>query len=670
MLLRKIHHGELPVQEVSRDNFKDFLAKQLHLNLSWDKFDAICQRVDPEKKGFLSFSPCLSAFQHLHPLLDKMANHVLQDNMLHYHKIHPHLPLVIRQKYQDNIINIIESTKQFSILLIFSLSTDSLLKQNVYFMQKRLTAASTPTTDTAATTPDAQFPSSPSKAKPALTKPMSLDEMFFQIISTGQNSYPSFQKYMQQLNEKMYHMQNPFAIKDLDLDKNNTQVYEGKLIEWQLFVTDLLFELSKPFVRNVVDIWRDVKIREKFFKFVGVESKSAFFSTAMQAITQSHYETCASIAKGLNIYNHLTVDGNEDILQPLGQLLMESLLIRFKLLSPTAPTVKAEKPVPIVTDPENLDLRDRIELWNDIAGDPMKLSSRSTESLESIGDSLATKLGLPIPIVMYPVHMQVDPKSPTNSSASLVDLHKHSFEDLQYQAESLQFFVVEFMQHLKTSQEDQAMQTKVEFASSSTLKDLQQSLHKDLWQARTLEEDAVNKAAMKKAKEEGSHLISKTNELLHQQRIDQITSYLEYLNQKAINKKKLLRSLLELWQSTKVFIEDQNLISSSSAKDMINTDVAHKNTLSKEKKRQTALPKDVIVDQTRAIQDLLLKDMQKPLPTKIASVSSIILYLFFFITTHSDILFLSIISLKSESTFCEEACNKLKQVLSTKTTKP
>ena len=660
MLLRKIHVGELPVQEVSRENLKDFLVKQLQVSLSWDKFDAICQRVDPDKKGFISFSPCLHAFQHLHPLLEKLQTfHILQENNVIYQKYQPHLPAIIRQKYQDNFANIIESQRQFCIVMILTLATEHLMTHNSYYMKKKLDATAmspVPSDKHSVATPSSPL-SSPRKGKGAASKARTLDEIFFDIVSKGQDQFPSFQKYMQQLNSKMYYMQNPFAIRDIILDeKKASQIYESKLIEFQLFVTDFLFHLSQNFVKLLQSIWSENKIREKFFRFIGSESKSAFMVTSLYFLIQNHYEVCSHIAKGLHVYQELVIDGTEDILVPTGELLMGLLHFRLlhlsnpsSFLSPAQRSTVNLKDTTTTTIPQtpdspaplsatalstttkktlgdhDMDLCSRIELWNEISGNPMKLPS--PHKIYDLEHMLCRSFGIAIPIVMYPLTMQVDSKvnSATvqgTSSNNINSFAASTLEAIQYQVESIQFYVIEYAKEWEELENDEAMRAKVTFANSSTLKSLQKSLHSELWESKTLVDDLSKNVKTVKPDLAESHLISKTNELLHQQRIDQITAYLEYLNQKATSKKKILRSLLELWQSTKVMIEDHNLISSSTAKDLINPDVAHKHSISNEKKRQAAMPKESIIDQTRAIQNLLLKDMQSPVPTKIASVSA------------------------------------------------
>jgi hypothetical protein len=125
------------------------------------------------------------------------------------------------------------------------------------------------------------------------------------------------------------------------------------------------------------------------------------------------------------------------------------------------------------------------------------------------------------------------------------------------------------------------------FADSAALKDIQQHLHKELWQAsngQTLDANSKTKGTVPLS----GHLVETINDFSHQQRVKQVAHYLEILNQRAIAKKKLLQTLFELWNATKMLLRAP----------------------SPGKTNRPTSSREEIILQTRALQDRLLEDMQ------------------------------------------------------------
>jgi len=61
----------MPFTELSRENFRLLVEQTLGISFGkWDKFDAVCQRIDPEKKGFVNSNNILKAFQNISPVMD------------------------------------------------------------------------------------------------------------------------------------------------------------------------------------------------------------------------------------------------------------------------------------------------------------------------------------------------------------------------------------------------------------------------------------------------------------------------------------------------------------------------------------------------------------------------------------------------------------------------
>jgi len=101
------------------------------------------------------------------------------------------------------------------------------------------------------------------------------------------------------------------------------------------------------------------------------------------------------------------------------------------------------------------------------------------------------------------------------------------------------------------------------------------------------------------------HVVEEVNHLMQKQRIQQSNTYKEMLNAKATKKKKMIRSLMNLWQAAKVSFEDRQGVSKFQGG---SADV--------ELKRLQAMPRDDIITQTGAIQQLLVDDMQEQTGTK------------------------------------------------------
>lgn len=163
-------------------------------------------------------------------------------------------------------------------------------------------------------------------------------------------------------------------------------------------------------------------------------------------------------------------------------------------------------------------------------------------------------------------------------------------------------------------------------ASSLALKDLQQTLFKELWQGGAPtdetpggeEEDGAIEHAVSPAKSlraahhmEGPpmHVVEEVNARMHHQRVEQATHYLEILNDKAVKRKKTIRGLMNLWQAAKMAVTDNNKISKFASASEI------------EHKRQIALPVEDILFQTKLIQTRLVADMQEKSTTKLSQLS-------------------------------------------------
>lgn len=197
-LLNKMNRGELPMAELSRDNLRDFIDFNLGINLKWDRvsdevflvvcclvvivvfqsqFDSICQRIDIEKKGFVSTASVLRAFQQMVPLVDK--------------------------------------TQSVSQAVFVDLMTLTLSIQGFAERKQEIT------------------------------------HTFLNLISENASSSPSFSKFM--TKEKDSFSASKFALLTgtgaaRTASGNGGAVTDVKILEEQLFVSDVLFELSRDVV--------------------------------------------------------------------------------------------------------------------------------------------------------------------------------------------------------------------------------------------------------------------------------------------------------------------------------------------------------------------------------------------------------------------------------------
>lgn len=160
-------------------------------------------------------------------------------------------------------------------------------------------------------------------------------------------------------------------------------------------------------------------------------------------------------------------------------------------------------------------------------------------------------------------------------------------------------------------------------ASSLALKDLQQTLFKELWQGEMPIDETLGEhgethehvvsptKSLSKHHIEGPpiHVVEEVNTRMHKQRVEQATHYLEILNDKAVKRKKAIRGLMNLWQAAKMAVTENNKISKFASVSEI------------EHKRQIALPVEDILFQTKSIQTQLVADMQEKSTTKLSQLS-------------------------------------------------
>jgi hypothetical protein len=116
---------------------------------------------------------------------------------------------------------------------------------------------------------------------------------------------------------------------------------------------------------------------------------------------------------------------------------------------------------------------------------------------------------------------------------------------------------------MKHSLKDLGETDKEKLANSKQLKDIQQELYHKMFgetNRSTLsyidDNDDRDSHPFRSKLTTQEHLISEANKTMNKQRKDQLTQFLELLNQKAVKKKNILKTLMDLWNATKIILEE------------------------------------------------------------------------------------------------------------------
>lgn len=191
------------MSEVSRESLRDFLSHQLSIDLPWDKFDAVAQKIDVNKSGFVNSHEVVSAFLKLTPLVERLD----------------------------------PWKAQLACQLLLGVCADTLL----HFYQEM------------------------SQARSASEKKYTLSELWLRFLVSRQDSSPSFRKYLQSLEladtgpmpSGLNGMQLSLSQMSLLSGKELRQHIESKWVEDQLFIADVMFELSKDFFATIQQVVTD-----------------------------------------------------------------------------------------------------------------------------------------------------------------------------------------------------------------------------------------------------------------------------------------------------------------------------------------------------------------------------------------------------------------------------
>eukprot|EP01031_Cornospumella_fuschlensis_P031882 gene31882-38548_t len=465
-LLNQAQAGELPMSEVSRENFREFMHHQIEMELPWDKFDAAMQRIDVNKSGFITSQEVFSALLKLTPLSERLKSPLGQQ---------------VTQ-------------------LLLTICNDGL----VQYHHKMQAQKNDKTTTSAA-------------------KGSTLSQTWLHLLLARQGSSASFQKYVDTLYSNANSdkaVRETMANLNFMSEKELRQFLESKWVEDQLFVSDILYELSREFVSRAQSVVMDQPQKKYFFS----KNKA---SAALEYIISNQQEACSLVAKSLNFYNNLyrnmTADSGRDVLQELSNFVLDFTEYRVRVLEFTARNTNIglnKEMINILTGKS-----EQLEQWLLVAVDhPTKLyrGNDNTGSLDIkiVEDwRVAELMSIFIPYPSQPEKDASDMTMPCFSSVqSLLELC------LAQSVDGMEKYVNE-KQH--------------KYADSEALHEVQQEIYKSLWQHNTV---TVKPNTLKNTKVPlAGHLVDTINDFNHQQRVDQVTAYLEILNNRAISKKKMLQ---------------------------------------------------------------------------------------------------------------------------------
>jgi hypothetical protein len=149
--------------------------------------------------------------------------------------------------------------------------------------------------------------------------------------------------------------------------------------------------------------------------------------------------------------------------------------------------------------------------------------------------------------------------------------------------------------------------------TSAVLSDLQRTLYAELWGDGTPSPRDTNPSRPQAPlpQRPPPHTVSDVDETLAHQRMEQLTKYLDVLNHRAKRKKQMLSSLLSLWKSAKLVLKEPRQSPPGGASVTLTERERDRDRV------ELLQTKSEIIQQTRSIQNVLWRDMQRTEPTKI-----------------------------------------------------
>ena len=507
-----------------------------------------------------------------------------------------------------------------------------------------------------------------------------IGEAFMSLILHNSKSSASFAKFIQKEQERVS-LEDKGYVPDTLSPRSAKTSPDARVAEQQLFATDILYELSKEFVykaEQMPDI-ESIKLSksskfcfQRFFAcahflnsfyvctLTGKQdlqaSQKKFFAQKkhISFLVQQHHETCSAVARGVQVYEG---GSRKALVEHLSTFMLTFLSFRRRVVvnmieqahasrnsntatslgdsitglnstsslhhhASTKLSVEQLQQVLLSIETNIATLTGLYSPQDEETFSPLKLKSKGPAEIKLASDPLSLKdydliitelLGIPLP--KYVSHTE------GGCCTGMAQIQAH--------VETVLFSINEHFQ-LEERLMVVAPEPPKPLASSLALKDLQQTLFKELWAGETPSEEPDSEAQGEgdethdptharrhspskslRTTIEGPpiHVVEEINELMHTQRVAQANQYLEILNEKAAKRKRMIRGLMNLWQAAKYSVSDNNKIGKFASAAEI------------EQKRLLMMPATDILAQTKAIQTQLVSDMQEKNTTKMSQLS-------------------------------------------------
>ncbi len=570
-LFTQMRQGEIRnFTELSRENFRIFSEDTLGLSFqnNWDKLDAVCQRLDPDKKGFIKFTALIHAFRVITPIIDLLPNSITVDQRIHDRSL-----TIKRHEVLLNAQNI--------MLFILSLSTESITATAI---SSSSILASTTSLGSVTT-----IDNSPRKS-------LTIHEIITQMISTKIESTPSFKSFLNNINDEK--------------PKNKG---DSRLVHLLQLIGDIIYELIRPYitVQN-----KSKEYYEGMKKNYGVQSNSKNFFMTFIA---SHCRECTiAVAKALQIYD--SFDSSSAIME-FSSLYLTFFLFRrsclIALLDNMLP-LDMERPYSKLSKKSIKSTIAVIEsvIVSFIGDEDAKIMFHST-NINGIEKCVSELLGFFIPtpgilsfaacqcdIEYYILQIQeIKAKNNKNDNSLLNTLIRCNDTTVNSSKDSIGTVAYTSILkeiHNNLNETDKINDNKIEFNNDK------ETISNDANTKQTV----VSPSNKKIKKRINSIVIQEVNKVLASQRLNQLTSYLDYLNNKAYSKKQILQVLVNLWYSTTTITS----VDKESYLKCIKTHEDLGNSL--------VLNKNEILKRTTDMQKSLLASMQEVPTAKIAALAN------------------------------------------------
>jgi hypothetical protein len=642
--------GALPPAAVSRDNLRDFAEATLGLALAWPDHDAVAQRIDRDRSGFVRFDELFGAFASLHPTLPALAPPapvaapVAAPETLHAATC---LALLAATLFGERVLALSlgaddAPAASLGAVWLRLLTTPPRWRASAAkfrrFLQRleaQRAAAATAAEAAEATllTATATAPRPPKKTAAEWHRQLAQDEgvVAALLLEATADACDALRRVTQQLPTlRRRHAQRRrrrrAAPRDNDDDDDDDDDDDGGG-DWSLLFDD----------DDAADGDGDGGAARAYF-VGGVRRAAALLTDAARA-----EEVALLLAHGLGVYAAPADDarddggGDSDVLRGLAQSVAAVWQLRHEALAAAdgfaAPFAALDAQLRRVRDANpqlSLALAPAADAaaWQrsqEAAAAALGLPLRGTCAPPGDGRVARARDGRALPALhRCQLHVEallrdlrraarLDADLLRDAAATATDAAAATAAPASPSSPSSKSPSSKSPSRSPTRSGGGGLSAK----ATSVLAELQRSLHDDLWGPAPGAVPAAVAGAAGPQPQPPSQVVAEANEALATQRVEQVTRYLDALNRRAARKKQLLAALLSLWQSAKLALKAQQFPAAAAAAAAAAT----------ARDRALAQPVADIVAQTRALQDALLRDMQRREPTPVALLEGRVLQL-------------------------------------------